>query len=116
MFSEMKDTRAMINCVTFTYLNNKDRWSLEEEVRLVKTSQSNKYRAQLKVFCKKHHLHIYTVNGKPSFYKDEDDGYGYYAYFKYQPITKKVYREALANIDDPFFDFKYWGYGRRMIV
>lgn len=116
MFSEMKDTRAMLNCVTFTYLNNKDRWSLEEEVRLVKTSQSNKYRARLKEFCKKHHLHIYKVNGKPSFYKDEDDGYGYYAYFKYQPITKKVYREALKNIDDPFFDFKYWGYGRRMIV
>lgn len=116
MFSEMKDTRAMVNCVTFTYLNNKDRWSLEEEVRLVKTSQSNKYRAQLKVFCKKHHLHIYNVNGKPSFYKDEDDGYGYYAYFKFYQITKKAYREALENIDDPFFDFKYWGYGRRMIV
>lgn len=117
MFTEMKNTRAMLNCVTFTYLNNKDRWSLEEEMRLVKTSKANKYREKLAAFAKKHHLHIYNVNGKPSFYRDEwGENSGYYEYFKYQPITKKIYREALENIDNPFFDFPYWGYGRRLAV
>ena len=116
MFSEMKDTRAMVNCVMFTCLSN-GHWSLDEEKRLVKTSKTNKYREKLALFAKKHHWHIYNINGQPAFYQDEwGENGGYYAYFKYQPITKKVYREVLENLDDPFFDFKYWGYGRRMIV
>lgn len=117
MFSEMKDTRAMVNCIVFTCLGE-GHWSLEEEKQLVKTSKCNKYREKLAKFAKKHGLHIYNVNGQPSFYQEDEWGEnnGYYAYFKFQPITKKVYREVLANIDDPFFDFPYWGYGRRMIV
>ena len=116
MFNEMKDTRAMVNCVTFTYLS-RDHWSLDEEKKLVKTSKGNKYREKLVAFAKKHHWHIYNINGQPAFYQDEwGENSGYYAYFKYQPITKKIYREVLENLDDPFFDFPYWGYGRRMVV
>ena len=40
MFSEIKDTRAMVNCVTFTYLSN-DHWSLDEEKRLVLQNARN---------------------------------------------------------------------------
>ena len=116
MFNEMKDTRAMVNCVTFTYLS-RDHWSLDEEKKLVKTSKGNKYREKLVAFAKKHHWHIYNINGQPAFYQDEwGENSGYYEYFKYQPITKKIYREVLENLDDPFFDFKYWGYGRRLAV
>ena len=112
MFTEMKDTRKLVNCAKFICLNE-NRWCLEEEKRLVKTSHCNKYREKLAAFAKKNRYWITNVNGKPSFYVDEDGGYGYYAYFKFEPITKRLYKEILNNSD---YEIQYWGYGRRMIV